>query len=279
MRVNINGQIIPATVVNEGGRDVGYADMEELLLAMNPDPKRLSGSLTVPWRLGTAGRPIAAIRALGEAMGYHVRYEGHEQTIYLEATAALPELPASPVGADINPVWPVDALITSAQSARRPELLDLCIRQFHVAKNPRLIPRDGNTYCNIALWDFTRALGAEIPHWVDQQGRPARPGEPGAYELDANGVATWLERCGGSYGWWRSTPAGALEAANAGRPAVAVWFNAGGIGHVAIVRPGLADPVRGVPIAQAGATNFDDGYLLDGFGQNAAWQVRFYTHD
>jgi hypothetical protein len=110
-------------------------------------------------------------------------------------------------------------------------------------------------------------------------GTVARPGAPGAYELDANGVATWLERCGDAYGWRRCLPSDALEAANAGRPAAAVGFNANGIGHVAIVRPGLADPERGLPIAQAGATNFDDGFLLDGFGRTAAWQVRVYIHD
>ena len=48
--------------------------------------------------------------------------------------------------------------------------------QFSVGNNPRYARRNGNTYCNIFVWDATRAMGAEIPHWVDQQGRPAEVG-------------------------------------------------------------------------------------------------------
>jgi hypothetical protein len=69
------------------------------------------------------------------------------------------------------------------------------------------------------------------------------------------------------------------SAANQGKPAVVVWLNEGGIGHVAMVRPGQPDPERGVPIAQAGGVNFDDGYLVDGFGSHAAGAVEYYVHD
>jgi hypothetical protein len=88
----------------------------------------------------------------------------------------------------------------------------------------------------------------------------------------------WLCEHGPDNGWRGRSAADALKAANAGCPAIVVWLNSGGIGHVAVVRPGDADPSRGVPIAQAGARNFDDGYLFDGFGSHAG-TVEFYVHD
>ena len=44
------------------------------------------------------------------------------------------------------------------------------LNEFGVETNPRYLQRNGNTYCNIFVWDATKAMGAEIPHWVNSSG-------------------------------------------------------------------------------------------------------------
>jgi hypothetical protein len=63
-----------------------------------------------------------------------------------------------------------------------------------------------------------------------------------------------------------------MRAAQAGSPAVAVWHNPSGPGHLAIVVP-CED--EGVHIAQAGAACFGGRPLAHGFGNRPA---RFFVH-
>jgi putative chitinase len=56
---------------------------------------------------------------------------------------------------------------------------------------------------------------------------------------------------------------------------VASWNNPGGIGHIAVVRPGEVTD-RGPAIAQAGASNFNNGHVRDSFG-NAP--VKYFVND
>lgn len=180
-----------------------------------------------------------------------------------------------------NLPWdPWEAAIRSEPVNRSPVRLEAVIRQLRVGTALRYRPnRFGKqeTYCNIFLWDVTAALDALVPHWVNPAtGNPTPRGQ--GMELDANGVCDWLVKHGPRYGWRPTDAEAALAFANAGKPAIAVWKNPGGIGHVAVVRPGAAHPSRGVPIAQAGLSNFDTGYLRDGFGSHSA-QVIYYVHD
>ena len=169
---------------------------------------------------------------------------------------------------------PVDAPRTNQMGNRSAAEYNAVLDQFGVANNPRYARRNGNTYCNIFVWDATRAMGAEIPHWVDQQGRPAEVGARGAWEMDANDTHRWLENQGRSQGWRKVSAAEAQRMATTGRPVVASWRNPGGIGHIAMVRPGEGQ----MQIAQAGARNFNQGSLSRGFG-NAARATEFFVHD
>ena len=161
---------------------------------------------------------------------------------------------------------PIDAPAQSQPGARSRAQYDQVLNQFAVGANPRYTPRNGNTYCNIFVWDATRAMGAEIPHWVDQQGRAARVGAPGAWEMDANDTNRWLNRQGGNNGWRKVDAAEAQRMANDGKPAVVSWLNPNGIGHIGMIRPGTIT-ARGAALAQAGRNNFNNRHVADGFGR------------
>jgi hypothetical protein len=62
----------------------------------------------------------------------------------------------------------------------------------------------------------------------------------------------------------------AQTTANNGQPSVAVWGNSGGIGHVAMIRPGEYSKAKGPIIAQAGGLNINSGAV----GQNifSVWE-------
>jgi hypothetical protein len=171
---------------------------------------------------------------------------------------------------------PVDAPVTGAVTARSRDALLTVVAQFEVATAPRYRPEAAGdaarTWCNIFAWDVTRALGAEVPHWVDDAGRAAPAGR--GRELSANATMRWLETHGADHGWQEAGGAAAERAVAAGRPVLAVWLNPDGHGHIAVVVPAPGE--SGVHIAQAGRVCFDSAPLADGFGDRP---VRFFVHD
>ena len=166
-------------------------------------------------------------------------------------------------------------LTNSQQQGRSRETYDQVINQFAVGDNPRYARRNGNTYCNIFASDVTRAMGAPIPHWVQRDGTPAEPFERGAHEMNANATNRWLNQHGATNGWRQVSAEDAQRHASAGRPAVASRANPGGIGHIAVVRPGeITD--RGPAIAQAGGRNFNEGHVGDVWRRS---QPEYWVHD
>ena len=157
---------------------------------------------------------------------------------------------------------PVNAPVKSTPNDRSRGRYDDVLNQFAVGVNLRYARRDGNTYCNIYVWDATKAMGAEIPHWVN--GR----------ELDANGANSWLRSQGAAHGWRQATASEAQAAANRGQPSVASWNNPGGIGHIAMVRPGELTS-DGPASAQAGGVNFNNRHIANGFGSR---QPGYWVH-
>lgn len=151
------------------------------------------------------------------------------------------------------------------------------INQFAVGNNPRYLPGGGATYCNIFVWDVTRAMGAELPHWIDNSGNIAAPGSLHAREININGGVDWMHAHGvPQHAWRRVTPQEAQDAANEGIPAIAMWKNpTGGHGHTAVIRPGSIN-AGGPAIAQAGAHNFNSGHIANGFG---SLSPEYYRHD
>ena len=157
---------------------------------------------------------------------------------------------------------PASPAVTSQKGARDPNVYRNVIDQFQVETNPRYaVNKRGknDTYCNIFLWDVTKAMGAEIPHYVDPQTLEARTyQDSGTKELNANGIYDWLGKKGPDYGWVQVTPEQAQQYANQGLPVVTAWKNQeGGHGHVQVVCPsadGTYQASRGVTVAQAGRT-------------------------
>ncbi len=160
---------------------------------------------------------------------------------------------------------------------RSPENYIAAAKQFEVETNPRYVRGHANpgvgkeTYCNIYLWDVTKAMSCEVAHWVDPATGVEVPMGKGV-ELSANGVCDWFTTHAMEFGWMQCGKQKATLRASLGLPTVVLWKNTGGIGHVAMVLPGLDF----VHIAQAGASNFFDGNLTKSFGN---LPVIFFTHD
>jgi hypothetical protein len=180
----------------------------------------------------------------------------------------------------------VTPYVTSDLDRRSAQLYNEVIGQFDVETNIRYTPykRGNDTYCNIFVWDVTRAMGAEIPHYVDlKTGAPRYyPDVSGAYELDANGVYDWLTQNGKQYGWIEVSAETAQEYANKGCPAVTAWKNSdGGAGHVQVVCPsknGGYDEIRGVTVAQSGRHNYEYAYISSTVSAGKLPEVRYFVH-
>lgn len=124
----------------------------------------------------------------------------------------------------------------------------------------RYQPRNGNTYCNIFCWDWSRALGAEIPHWIGSG--------TGRRELTINDTITWLKTEGPLHGWF--------PGAGVGEPSIVTWSNPNGPGHVAVVRREGEDRWSH-RYAQAGATCYADAPLASCFSR-PRWQFLLWFH-
>lgn len=171
---------------------------------------------------------------------------------------------------------PLSAPLKGGPGKRSRGVLMAVVAQFQLETTPRYQPGPGSqTWCNIALWDLTSALGCEIPHWADRlTGRPTSPLK--GVELRANDIVGWLEAHGQEFGWQECPQKAAAEAAEIGAVAVAVWRNPDPTrsGHVALLMPAV-EPGR-VYIAQAGGRCFTSEPLEHGFGHE---HPTFYRHN
>jgi hypothetical protein len=136
----------------------------------------------------------------------------------------------------------------------------------------------GDTYCNIYAMDYAREMGVPLPEYLKGGG-----GKIYDY-LDANEAVMWLRGdyqdregapAGPAQGWRRIDANQAAEFASKGYVVIAGWQNpTGRAGHMAVVRPdSQPDAIR---IAQAGANNFSNGALSDGFGNHEP--IEFFVH-
>lgn len=182
-----------------------------------------------------------------------------------------------------NAAWPVNPPLQNDAGARSPSAYDNVINQFGVGSNPRYVPRDidkngtRDTFCNIFVWDVSRAMGAEIPFHVSlQDGHSPVAVGTGNY-MDANEMTQWLADHGAQYGWHEVTAAEAQVSANAGHPAVAAWdSHSGKPGHVAMVRPGEYSETEGPVIAQAGGNNLNHTRVSKTFANRTP---RYFVHE
>lgn len=174
--------------------------------------------------------------------------------------------------------------LTSHVGERNADTYRAVIDQFNVENNERYRVNKkgtGDTYCNIFAWDVTRAMGAEIPHYIDAAGAPASFGQADARELSANGVNDWLNTYGATYGWKKVSPEEAQRYANMGMPAVTSWKNSGGHGHLQVVSPsvdGTYNASKGVAIAQAGRQLKNYDYASCAYSSQTLAEVEYFVH-
>lgn len=188
-------------------------------------------------------------------------------------------------GIPTNSASVANAAITSNVGQRSADLYRAVINQFNVESNQRYAVNKqgiGDTYCNIFAWDVTRAMGAEVPHYIDSAtGAPVSSGAGGAKELNANQVNNWLNSTGRAFGWTKVSAEEAQYYANMGMPSITSWKNSAGHGHLQVVSPsvdGQYDPSRGVAIAQAGRQVKNYDYITSVYGASTLPHVEYFVH-
>lgn len=187
---------------------------------------------------------------------------------------------------------PLNAPLTNDEANRSAFNYAKVMDQFRVDKSERYGPGE-KTYCNIFVWDVTRAMDAEIPHYVVKGNKTGASAVDtlGQFkveaakreELNVNGTVRWLKKHGPANGWRRVDARMAQEMASAGHPAVAVWPNPRPEkhGHIAMIRPGsLPLGTGGVAIAQAGRLVLSADHLDTGFNDPELRKpVQYWYHE
>lgn len=126
----------------------------------------------------------------------------------------------------------LDPQVVNRPGERSPEALKEAVA-YTGFYNPRYValPGERASMCNIAAWDWSRALRVHLPHWI------------GETEMSANMLFRWIShsRAGGVHGegWQPVSPTAAQLLANQGIPVFALVENPtpGRHGHVALVYP------------------------------------------
>jgi hypothetical protein len=269
-----------STLSNKEENDIGGSLQSFLMLLSSGVSGAGLGAAVASISSALKNAPEGSLESIRSAL----LSSAYSRGVLTQANDALFSSNTSDANYPFNASKAVNPLVKSDVTNRSAALYNNVIAQFKVASNPRYaVTESGSTYCNIFMWDVTRAMGAEIPHYVDPNTLEARsyPDVTGARELNANGIYDWLSKKGGEYGWKRVTAAQAQALANEGRPVVTAWKNTtGGHGHVQVVVPsmdGAYNENRGVAIAQAGRRLFDYGYIRDVYNESLH-EVVYYAH-
>jgi hypothetical protein len=153
--------------------------------------------------------------------------------------------------------------VTSVPGKRSAKLTSQVIAQFAVGTNPRYEPSAGKPHGHIFVWDVTRAMGCEVPHFL------------GARELSLAQTVDWLRHEGPMRGWRRVADHDALEVCQTGTLVLAVPRDIK-VKHIAVVEP-QAPPSDFRPRV-TGAGNKRGGLLtlVDCFGTRL---TDYFTHD
>ncbi|MFZ5442205.1 MAG: hypothetical protein ACOZQL_19510 [Myxococcota bacterium] len=105
----------------------------------------------------------------------------------------------------------VQAPLQSREGRRSKELYESLVNQFGVLVNPRYNDdAPGKIRGHIFVWDISRAMNCEIPHFV------------GAKELTLAQTVDWVRHEGPMRGWKRVTDSDIIDRANAGHLVVAL---------------------------------------------------------
>jgi hypothetical protein len=162
-------------------------------------------------------------------------------------------------------VWKaIHAPLQSREGRRSPDLYKQVINQFAAGHNPRYESADPKQLRgHIFVWDVTRAMNAEIPHFV------------GPRELTLMQTCDWLRHEGTMRGWRRVDSDGAAAAADEGKPVVAVPKDSS-VRCMGIVRPGGLGQDGRPRLAAAGLQRGNDLGTREAFGVMA---LEYFVHD
>ena len=162
-------------------------------------------------------------------------------------------------GLTAKDVWrAIQPPIQSRPGRRSPSLYRKAIDQFAAGHNPRYEPDgQGKPRAHIFVWDVTRAMHAELPHFL------------GVRELNLAQTVDWLRSEGPMHQWRRADAQDAIEAANQGLMVVAVPKDVK-IKVIGVARPGKA-AADGKPLLSAAGRKRGNGLsVLDALGVLAA---------
>ena len=123
-------------------------------------------------------------------------------------------------------VWiAVQAPMQNKEGKRTKEIYEMLIKQFGVTVNPRYDEdAPGKSRGHIFVWDLSRAMNCEIPHFV------------GAKELTLAQTCDWVRHEGPMRGWKRVSGDDIFLAANSGRLVIALPRETR-TKHIAVVTP------------------------------------------
>lgn len=204
-----------------------------------------------------------------------------QSSMYVPESFATPKKPFIHINENYdisNTQWKeITPRVTNYEGERSAEAYNAVIADLDVENRGRYARTSKDTWCNIYVWDVTKAMGCEIPHYYSKTtGEPLtrayclkHPGE--YYEMSADRMASYLANYGRDCGWMECDADTAIAMANQGYPTVTAATTTG---HVAMVVP-QNEGESGVKISQAGASNFEHGAINKGFGKHS---VKYYYH-
>jgi hypothetical protein len=186
--------------------------------------------------------------------------EDDESTVIskqFDGTKPAPEVTSRDIWRQLNPP------MQNREGKRSGDAYEQVINQFAVGSNPRYEP-DGpdKPRAHIFAWDVTKAMNAEIPHFV------------GPKEMSLGQTVDWLRMEGPMRGWRKLPVTEALEQAQQGCPVVALPKDPR-TKMIAIVRPAPAGPNGQPRFAAAGKARANDLGLLEALGVFAA---EYFAH-
>ncbi|WDV47119.1 peptidoglycan-binding domain-containing protein [Clostridiaceae bacterium M8S5] len=189
--------------------------------------------------------------------------------------------------------YPIIPRYINKADSRLGGVYDIIIDQFNVEMNERYLQNNNKSYCNIYVWDVTKAMSAEIPHWIYRSNDSIykyntqisySENAKIAHELSANSVYKWMKKHHKEIGYKRVNALNAQQSANKGNPTITMWYSKfGGSGHMQIVRPlpynESYNPSKGVYISQAGSKNYRAIYLRNEYSKKYQNELIYYTHN
>lgn len=160
-------------------------------------------------------------------------------------------------------VWKaVQAPVISREGRRTKALYDQVVKQFGVTVNPRYDDdAPGKPRGHIFVWDVSRAMGCEIPHFV------------GAKELTLAQTCDWVRHEGPMRGWRRVNDL--LDTIEAGKMVVAIP-KAPTVKHIAVVAPQEPSPDGKPRFTGACLIRSDAGAMREMFGVMA---IEYFFHE